>query len=378
MKKENFTLLICALFLLTSHLSAQILDVEHVTENAIADEISAALGENPASSITTLNVTGSANLTLDDCKAIKSSLPSLKNLDLSNAKFADNKTPDGTTAANSAFGGNANIETVIFPPDLTAIGNRTFQAATGLISVTIPDGVTTIGDYAFYQCGKLALSTLPIALSSIGLWAFRDCVELRVSSLPSGLTSMPIRVFENCQKVTISEFPAGTTAISNYSFQNCYAVENLIFPADLTAIGTNSFRNCTGLISIRFKSTTPPTVGEYAFQGVALDDITIYVPQGASGSFNVSPWNTMKEIIEETLTSFGSTSAGEVRVFPNPAKGEITLMGSKAMNSIALFDLSGRIIKRLEPTVDKIDISQLSNGVYLLKIDNEAIKIVKE
>lgn len=382
MRTKIFTLLLCLAIFTSGNLIAQTLNVVHTTEGDIATEISTELGATPASEITTLVVTGTANLTLADCQAIKSTLTAVKTLDLSGAKFAGNKTPEGSTsAATSAFGGNSNIETVILPSDITVISARAFQAAKGLVSVTIPDGVTTIGDYAFYQCLKLNLSTLPTNLTSIGLWIFRECAKLTVSSLPAGLIipSTMIRTFESCSSIQSMEFPAGTTAIPNYTMQNCTALESVVFPASLTSLGNNSIKGCTSLTNIRFKSATPPTVGTDALAGITLSNIIVHVPVGASSNYNVVPWSSMT-IIDDVTTSTATKPVSKViSIFPNPVKDELFISDLTIDNmQFVITDLTGKQIVTGKLSNNKsIDVSSLSKGIYYLNVSGQSLKFIK-
>ncbi|MEA4935330.1 MAG: leucine-rich repeat domain-containing protein [Paludibacter sp.] len=380
--RTKILLLLCLAIFTSGNLIAQTLNVVHTTEGDMATEISTELGSTPASEITTVVVTGTANLTLADCQAIKSTLTAVKTLDLSGAEFADNKTPEGsTTSATSAFGGNSNIETVILPSDLTVISARAFQAAKGLVSVTIPDGVTTIGDYAFYQCSKLALSTLPSALNSIGLWIFRECSKITFSSLPAGLIvpSAQIRTFESCTSIQSMEFPAGTTAIPNYTMQNCTALENVVFPASLTSIGANSIKGCTNLTSIRFKGATPPIVGTDALAGITLSNIIVHVPIGASDNYNVVPWSSMT-IVDDVTTSIATKPVSKaISIFPNPVKDALFIDNLISDNlQFSIIDLAGKqIVNGKLSNSNSIDVSSLSKGVYFLNVSGQSLKVIK-
>ena len=70
----------------------------------------------------------------------------------------------------------------------------------------------------------------------------------------------------------------------------------------------------------------------------------------------------------------------QVNVYPNPTQGMIRVEGS-AMRSIALFDMSGRMLWSYgggETDYETIDLSSYPQGMYLLKVDGKVIKITKE
>ena len=71
----------------------------------------------------------------------------------------------------------------------------------------------------------------------------------------------------------------------------------------------------------------------------------------------------------------------QVRIFPNPSKGEITILfGEKMRNSkvsIEVLSIEGRILLSSEEYIEslspqkKIDLTTLSKGIYLIKISDK-------
>ena len=77
-----------------------------------------------------------------------------------------------------------------------------------------------------------------------------------------------------------------------------------------------------------------------------------------------------------------SNDTKSISVFPNPANRSITIANLKSTNyNIEILDLTGKIIKQI-PTngLSKItlDISNLSNGIYFIKLGTEFKKLIKE
>ena len=73
-------------------------------------------------------------------------------------------------------------------------------------------------------------------------------------------------------------------------------------------------------------------------------------------------------------------------IFPNPADNEITIQSTsnvlKNGASIQLFDMLGRIVKenKFDSSLEqeKVDVSNLNEGVYLLKIASENFSTTKK
>jgi hypothetical protein len=62
-----------------------------------------------------------------------------------------------------------------------------------------------------------------------------------------------------------------------------------------------------------------------------------------------------------------SSKAKTTNIYPNPTKGEINIKTDKKIKSSTVLDLSGKSV--LKSTSDKIDISSLSKGAYLLQVE---------
>lgn len=79
----------------------------------------------------------------------------------------------------------------------------------------------------------------------------------------------------------------------------------------------------------------------------------------------------------DTSTAVSEISTTEISVYPNPATSIINVSGSS--NIVYLYDLSGNMVLSQDLSVsNSINLSQLSKGVYLLNVDGESIKVVKQ
>lgn len=94
---------------------------------------------------------------------------------------------------------------------------------------------------------------------------------------------------------------------------------------------------------------------------------------GDYGCFNYSDtisWNTT------SLNSIEKSAL--IRVFPNPSEtGKFNFSSDIKPNKLTLFDYTGKQIKPSLLTNNYIDISNNPKGIYLLKIDNQVIKLIK-
>jgi len=66
-------------------------------------------------------------------------------------------------------------------------------------------------------------------------------------------------------------------------------------------------------------------------------------------------------------------------LFPNPAKTHIQLDADKTIGELTIINVSGKIVKTIEQysPSDKINIEELSSGLYFVRFDNRLFKFVK-
>ncbi|GAA3634647.1 T9SS type A sorting domain-containing protein [Flavivirga jejuensis] len=107
--------------------------------------------------------------------------------------------------------------------------------------------------------------------------------------------------------------------------------------------------------------------------GIVLNGNDLYMSQPISSKiskFNLSP----------PLSINSHSAKNSIKSFPNPSKGLIQISGLSKTENYIIYNIIGNKIN--EGTIsnnEKIDIQNLTNGVYFLKIKNEhTIKFIKE
>ena len=123
-----------------------------------------------------------------------------------------------------------------------------------IFTVTIPASVKTIGDYAFYMCSNLETVTFEEGskLKSIGEGAFRGHLDVYDNELWVDynyfyqLTSINLEACTQLETIGKEAF--------KYS-----KLSKIIIPASVTTIGTDVFTDPEQPLTVKFRSTTPPT-----------------------------------------------------------------------------------------------------------------------
>lgn len=71
-------------------------------------------------------------------------------------------------------------------------------------------------------------------------------------------------------------------------------------------------------------------------------------------------------------------------VYPNPVKNELNLVSDSYTEGVSIYDLTGRLVRQLNGQSSKINIQDLSNGVYIARLllkdgwSNETVRFVKQ
>lgn len=225
----------------------------------------AKIGENEVRYVVNLKITGTINSY--DMLIIRNQMPSLRNLDLTDASIVDcdyiYSNANGTNYRSQKdvitaewLSGIMNLK---LPTSTKSIADRAFYSNTRLVSVTIPEGVTSIGTYAFYGCNNIKQLTIPQSVTSFGSYAFQSCTGLKEIVIPNGVTSLSSNAFYNCtdlEKVTI---PASVTTIGSYAFRVSNPLELHISSLDAWLNVQNGSESFTSVSQLFIGDTDEPT-----------------------------------------------------------------------------------------------------------------------
>ena len=247
----------------------------------------------------------SSTYVCDDCP--------LTNIKLS-ANYSDSTTytvecNSSTTLSRTEVTGHSTPYSSMISAEIgncvTSIGNEAFQVCRSLTSCTIGSGLTSIGNFTFFQCSGLTrlnsnvdgVFNIPSGVTSIGYYAFYNCSSLTSIVIPSGVTSIGDAAFYNCSGLTSINIPDSVTSIDSDAFRNCTSLTSCTIGSGLTSIGGGVFYSCSGLTSITVNATTPPTLGEFAFDSTS--NYPIYVPASSVNAYkSATNWSNYADRIQ--------------------------------------------------------------------------------
>lgn len=303
-----------------------------------------------------------------------------------------------TTIGNDLFSGCSSLTSIAIPDLVTTIGDHAFDGCTALGSVIMPNSVNTIGDAAFSGCSSLPSITIPDLVSTIGVNAFGGCTGLRSVTIPNSVTKMdgafygcwglrsvilPNSVtsindsFAFCSGLTSVTIPNSVTTMKG-TFKACSHLTSITIPGSVKSIGESTFMNCSQLATINAYPTTPPEISSsYVFEGVDKNTCVLNVPAGSLNLYKAA--DGWKDFIKTgVITSIGKGMKNEaISISPNPARDVITIHAQKGIASI--YNSNGKlVITQLLEENKQVNISSLQPGIYMIVVNGESFKVIKE
>ena len=228
-----------------------------------------------------------------------------------------------TEIADEVFSSCDNLTEVIFPSTITEIGEYAFYYSRDLTSITCYASTPpAMGENAFGTADK----TIPVYVPANALSSYQSNADwseftrtthitfisnnleykllytspnqaeiIGYTTAPTGVLNIPATVSHKGKDYTI-------ITIAEEVFSECSGLTELVFSESLRTIGAHAFHYCQDLTSITCYNTTPPNVGESAFEG-ADKTIPVYVPAEALSSYrsnaNWSVFTNLQAIVTE-------------------------------------------------------------------------------
>jgi hypothetical protein len=181
---------------------------------------------------------------------------------------------------------------------VTAIGKIAFNTCTGLIAVTIPNTVTSIGDGAFGGCSSLSSIVIPNGVTKIGHDAFIDCTSLTTITLSNNLEDIDNELFCFCESLRSIVIPNSVKRILDFSFAYCNRLSKVVIGSSVKELSHSVFFQCSNLSKVSCYAENPPEVLNDAFEGVPLNEATLYVPAGSLEKYKKKDlWSEFKKIL---------------------------------------------------------------------------------
>ena len=122
-----------------------------------------------------------------------------------------------------------------------------------------------------------------------------------------------------------------------------------------------------------------PTISQQPVAGIPLGVGTVNMSMKATDIAGNEVVCNFKITVEKEVEEGGEI----LEIYPNPVRNEINLSSYKEIEFLTtyIFDINGRIIQSRQFNYfgfeNKLDVENLSPGMYFLKIESERVKVVK-
>ena len=184
---------------------------------------------------------------------------------------------------------------LVVPEKIERIGEWAFSQTTFTGRLDLGN-VKEIGQSAFFTCQLRGPITIPEGLIEIEKDAFYGNRLLKVV-FPSTLKVIRERAFRDSNIMGDLVFPEGLVSIQDEAFVWCDDILSIVFPSTLQNIGSSAFMRCFYVSSIICNAIEPPSVGSYAFYGIAKDNFTVGVPSQSVKRYQAEiGWSDFKRI----------------------------------------------------------------------------------
>lgn len=410
--------LVILLLMFTLMVSAQI---DKSINVATAGTLNTVITVSEKATITDLIISG--NIDARDFKYMRDEMAVLATVDISSASikaysggegtyfdgsfsYPANEIPNGAFSPKPMDGiprGKATLINVKMPVSTTSIGEIAFASCKGLTgNLIIPNSVTIIKEAAFADCsgfnGTLTLSAqlttieksafqnctgfvgslnIPTNVTSVGESAFMFCSGFDGSlSFGNSLTEIGFFAFSYCSNFSdLLIIPNGIAIMEDNTFEECNNITEVVIPNSVISMGDNVFSNCSRIIKMTVSNEIPPQISSSTFDGVPKNTCVVTVPTGCSSAYkSANYWKDFSVINDMKNTGLQNTNA-EVIFKTNHNDKEIIIEGLSKNKNVILYNSVGKIIYKIKSSDDKIFFKLKTNGVYILKVDEKAVKI---
>ena len=210
-----------------------------------------------------------------------------------------------TEIGDGCFSGNAWLERIYVPEGVLKIGDYSFECCSRLQKVYLPDTLQTVGNGAFSGCGKLKLSDLGDGVTDIGDGAFMACLSLKQFELPAHLKTLGKFAFAFCTSLSVVDFAGSEIeVIPERAFHGCGELQKMTLPKSVTRIGKRAFFGCRQLDYLN-GSIALKEIGDYAFEGTTLYNVTSILDDEASLGFGVFAKNETDQYFDNSFPEGG-------------------------------------------------------------------------
>jgi pectate lyase len=256
----------------------------------------------------------------------------------------------GTAIASIVFtwGGDASDATVTGLPafGLTFVKDATAKTITitGTPTATVSYSVSTTGTVGTPVTGS---GTVTVSPSNTG--------NMVQNFTTSGKTSTFYTITGNMNSTP------GNVSYSGLTLTACLKMES----STSITFTTTQAATLTMVFDATFTGTVKVNTVSYT---AAAGIVTVTIPAGANTVAKGSTANLYYMSTAYTSTGVQSPTATRVSLYPNPVRNSLSISSDATVEKVDIYSLTGLLVKQTEGNIKTIDMSNMSNGSYLVKV----------
>jgi len=355
--KKLFSLIFFSLFTIVAVAQLQHFEFNVTTPGTLKSLIDAR-GEKY---IFDMKVTG--NIDARDIKCLRDNNPALAFLDLSETTISEYLNNAGTP---NEYLSPAN--------ELPRSAFENTRGTSSLVSIKLPNTITAINDWAFHGCTALTEIIFPTSITSIGVGAIQGCTAFKSINLPNSIKTIGGGAFAGCNGFASLTIPNSVISIGSSAFSSLSGLKDLTIGNSVSFMGDKAIYECTKLETITFLGITPPEFETNRFFYLSSLE-NIYVPAASVAAYKASKiadlfYSKIKANPTDDLT--GITSG--VKVYAS--RSAVQVEGTAPRETITLYSITGKQLKTVVSTGEKLNIPVDKHGIYLVKIGGKTYKVV--
>ena len=261
---------------------------------------------------------------------------------------------------------------------VVCIAGWAFSHCSGLSSISIPESVESIGDYAFYGCSGLTSIDIPANVTRIEKIAFYSC-----SSLTSIINRNPVPVdimsdvfggggvdVSACMLIVPASAVAdyqNTNVWKNFNIVGGYMVDVSIDNSTHGIVEGANFYKENDIVEVKATANDGYEFINWTKNGVEISTNNSYV-------FTVMEDVELVANFKEAITTVVETiKVPAVNVYPNPTTNIVYV---EPKSNVKVYNALGML---LQSTINnEVNLSAYPQGLYLLQINEDWIKVIKK
>ncbi|HEY5591057.1 MAG TPA: BACON domain-containing carbohydrate-binding protein [Paludibacter sp.] len=318
---------------------------------------------------------------------------STKSLDImSNMNWTAASNQNWLTVSSLSGSGNLTLK-------LTANSNPTITTRTSTVTISVtglsPQIITVIQNAGaaalsvssnYINIAAPANSTKTFVIYSNINWTVSSDQFWLTVNTHNGSNSATITLLAQASQTTVTRSAIVTVSGTGVATQTITVTQDPGVPA-LTVSSSTLTISVNNIATFDILSNTNWTVTSNQFwltpntnSGIGNTSITLSAQPNSTSKtraasliisgVGVSPQAIT--VLQEVASGINEIDESFLAIFPNPSTSKITINNISKDASISIYDLSGKmVISRIATsTIEKIDVSNLDNGVYTIKVTN--------